>query len=453
MLNSAASRSSVFRFGLAALLLAMGGTQSASAYTFLPPECTDGVKACVERGKLSYVSVYGPIRGQDEEMFQEIDRLMPKNASFPLVYVNSPGGRSYPAMAIGRILRKWGAEVRSGSPLFPESKPECSSACTLLAAGARRRHLSHVGLHSGYFREPTGCGTWKPVALDASAEQEDADYLREMGMPEILVKTSRETPFNKMTDFVLDPRKPIEGQMIAKLGFFTGGVDDLKRMPEQAFNSGTQIASRLEYLKNSAERGPSDAAWEFVEFLNTAEPAEYQNPELAFTWLQRLADKGDGYAHYIIGNYYAGGVGTGKNLAEALRHYVLAAEQGIGQAQAIVGRAYLRGEGLPQDDLAAFDFSLRAAERGQLMAYDTLCQFYGRRQSGYPSRSLGAMWCKLAATSVKDLAVLKNLEEIQERLTRGLANEDLQKIQDLVINWRPLQNTSKASCTIGGERF
>ena len=305
MLKSAIRKLAFLRSGLSALLLGMGGTQSASAYTFLPPECTQGTKACIESGKLSYVSVYGPIRGQDEEQFQEIDYFLPKGRKFPLVYVNSPGGRSRPAMTVGRILRKWDAEVRSGSPLFPDFKPECSSACTLLAAGGTRRYLSHVGLHSGHFREPTGCGTWKQVALDELAEREDADYLREMGMPAGLEQISRKTPFNKMTEFFLDPTQPIKGQTIAKLGFFTGGADDLKKIPEQAFNSGAQVASRLEYLKNSAEKGPSDAAWEFVEFLNTAEPAEYQNPELAFAWLRRLAERGDGYARYILGNYYA----------------------------------------------------------------------------------------------------------------------------------------------------
>lgn len=96
MLTSAKDGQGILRSGLVALLLGIGGVQSASAYSLLPPECTEGTKACIESGKLSYVSVYGPIRGQDEELFQEIDYLLPKDASFPLVYVNSPGGDSAP---------------------------------------------------------------------------------------------------------------------------------------------------------------------------------------------------------------------------------------------------------------------------------------------------------------------------------------------------------------------
>lgn len=439
--------------GLVVFLLGIGVVQSASAYSLLPPECTEGMKACIESGKLTYVSVYGPIRGQDEELFQDIAYLLPKDAVFPIVYVNSPGGRSRPAMAIGRILRRWSAEVRSGSPLFPENKPECSSACTLLAAGAPRRYLSHVGLHSGHLRESTGCGTWKQVALDESAEKEEADYLREMGMPAILEKTSRKTPFDKMTDFFFDLRKPIKGQMIATLGFFTGGADDLKRIPEQAFSSGTQLASRLEYLKNSAEKGPSDAAWEFVEFLNTAEPEEYRNPELAFSWLQRLAARGDGYAYYILGNYYADGVGTDKNPGEALRNYVQAAEQGIGQAQAILGHAYLIGEGVPRDSLAALNWSLRAAERGEPLAYQTLCEIYGEQALESPGRSLGATWCRLAVIATADINLLSRLEKIQDHLSKGMSGDDLEEIQDRAVNWRSLEGKHDEKCDLGAERF
>ena len=425
----------------------------ASAFTFLPPECTNGTKACITSGKLIYVSVYGLIREQDEEKFREIDYLLPKISSFPIVYVNSPGGKSYPAMEIGRILRKRNAEVRSGSPLFPDNRPECSSACTFLAAGAPRRYLSHVGLHSGFSREPTGCGAWKPVALDESVAKEGADYFREMGMPPMLEEIDRKTPFENMTNFFLDPKQPIKGQMIATLGFFTGGPDDVKRIPNAAFNAGAQMASRLEYLKNSAEMGPAEAAWELVEYLNTAEPEGYRNPELALAWLGRLAEKGDGYARYVLGNYYADGFGTPKNPSEALRNYLAASEQGVGQAQAIIGRAYLFGEGLPQDDLAAFDLSVRAAERGQAMAYETLCEFYGHQTPGYPGRRLGATWCKIASMSTQDHSVLKKIDNTLDRLTQGLGSEDRQKIQDNAINWRPIQETSDKACEIGTERF
>ena len=104
--------------------------------------------------------------------------------------------------------------------------------------------------------------------------------------------------------------------------------------------------------------------WDLVEYLNNANDEKERNTKQAFAWLKQLVARNDGYAHYVIGNYYSEGFGTEKNDSEAMKQYVLAAEQGIGQAQAIVGRAYLAGNGMPHDVLAAINWSMRAAERG-----------------------------------------------------------------------------------------
>lgn len=453
MLKSVTNGLSNLRSGLVALLLGIGGAQSASAYTFLPPECTEGTKACIESGKLSYVSVYGPIRGQDEELFQEIDYLLPKDASFPLVYVNSPGGRQRPAIAIGRILRARAAEVRSGSPLFPDKRPECSSACAYLAAGAVRRYLSHIGIHSGHFRQSTGCGKWKPVALGEEVEREVSDYLREMGIPLEFDTMREKTPPDRMTEFILDDRKSIASQEIVELGFFQGSSQDFQKLPSVAFDQATPLTERREYLENASILGLTVAMWDLVEFLNTEKQPDNENPKMAFGWLKQLAARNDGYAHYVIGNYYAEGFGTEKNQVEALRYYLLAAEQGVGQAQAIVGRAYFTGEGVPQDSLAALNWSLRAAERGQPLSYRTLCEIYGRQAVANPGRILGASWCRLAAAATIDVKPLGQLERTQDLLLKGMSGSDLERVQDHALNWRPLQDKSDGLCPAGGERF
>ena len=453
MLTSANDWRGLLRSGLMALLLGIGVVQSASAYSLLPPECTEGTKACIESGKLTYVSVYGPIRGQDEELFQEIDYLLPKDARFPLVYVNSPGGRQRPAMAIGRILRIREAEVRSGSPLFPERRPECSSACAYLAAGAVRRYLSHVGIHSGHFRQSTGCGEWKPVALDEEVEKETSDYLREMGIPPDFDKVRAETPPDRMTDFILDDRKSIASQEIVELGFFQGSSQDFQKLPSVAFDQATPLTERREYLENASILGLTVAMWDLVEFLNTEKQPDEENPKMAFEWLKQLAARNDGYAHYVIGNYYAEGFGTAKDGDEALRQYLLAAEQGVGQAQAIVGRAYLNGEGVPRDNLAALNWSLQAAERGEPLSYQTLCEIYGQQAVEGPGRSLGATWCKLAVTATVDIKSLGRLEKIQAQLSKNMSGNELEKVQDRAVNWRPLQDRNDKSCGVGIERF
>ena len=431
----------------------LASTQTAGAYTFIPPECKEGTKACIESGKLTYVSVYGPIRGQDLEVFQDIDYLLPRGTTFPVVYVNSPGGRQRPAMSIGRILRERKAEVRSGSPVFPGRRPECSSACAYLAAGAVRRYLTHIGIHSGHFRQSKGCGEWEPVGLDEAVEKETAEYLREMGIPPEFDKIREKTPFDQMTDLVLNGDRPIPSQKIVELGFFQGGRGDFGKLPKVAFDLATPISDRREYLENAAVFGLTEAMWDLVEYLNTTKEMGKRDPKQAFDWLTQLAARNDGYAHYIIGNYYSEGLGTEKNDSEAMKQYVLAAEQGVGQAQAIVGRAYLQGKGMPLDVFAALNWSLRAAERGEPLAYRNLCEIFGTQASGLPSRSLGATWCKLAASSDTDLASVGQMEKWQDRLTREIQGADLEKVQDLAVNWRPLQEKLDQACVSGSERF
>lgn len=452
-MKSATKRHSFLRSGLVALLLAISGEQSASAYSFLPPECTGGTKACIQSGNLSYVSVYGPIGGQDEELFQEIDYLLPETASFPLVYVNSPGGRQRPAIAIGRILRAHEAEVRSGSPLFPDNRPECSSACAYLAAGAVRRYLSHIGIHSGHFRQSIGCGQWKPVALDEEVEIETSNYLREMQIPSDFDKIRGRTPPDRLTEFVLDERKPIASQEIFKLGFFQGGNQDFQKLPPVAFDQAMPITERREYLENASILGLSAAMWDLVEYLNTEKYGDESNPKRAFDWMKQLVARNDGYAHYVMGNYYAEGFGTSKDGEEAMRQYLLAAEQGVGQAQAIVGRAYFKGEGVPRDDLAALNWSLQAAERGEPFSYQTLCEIYGQLAKESAGRSLGATWCRLAVMATVDVKSLGQLEKIQAHLSEDMSGDELEKVQDRAVNWHPLQDKADDQCAVGVERF
>jgi len=256
-----------------------------------------------------------------------------------------------------------------------------------------------------------------------------------------------------MTDLVLNDDRPIPSQTIAELGFFQGGSEDFGKLPKVAFDLATEITDRREYLENAAVFGLTEAMWDLVEYLNTTKEMSKRDPKHAFDWLTQLAARNDGYAHYIIGNYYSEGLGTEKSDSEAMKQYLLAAEQGVGQAQAIVGRAYLRGKGMPLDVFAALNWSLRAAERGEPLAYRNLCEIFGTQASGLPSRSLGATWCKLAASSDTDLVSVGQMEKWQDRLTGEIQGADFEKIQDLAVNWRPLQEKSDQACVPGSERL
>ena len=121
--------------------------------------------------------------------------------------------------------------------------------------------------------------------------------------------------------------------------------------------------------------------------------------------------------------------------------------------QAILGHAYLIGECVPRDSLAALNWSLRAAERGEPLAYQTLCEIYGEQALESPGRSLGATWCRLAVIATADIKLLSRLEKIQDHLSKGMSGDDLEEIQDRAVNWRSLEGKHDEKCDLGAERF
>lgn len=434
-------------------LVGVNCSVSAFAYTFLPPECGDDIRACLKDKKLDYVSIYGPIRDQDEEFFDELDGLLPRGKPFPIVYVNSPGGHMRVAISIGRILRDRKAEVRSGSPIFPDEKPECSSACGYIAAGAVRRYLSHLGIHSGYIRESTGCGEWEPSEMDAKGRRMSSDYLREMGISKAFDVVRDRTPSETISDYYLDRKKPLGSQELIELGFFQGSEKDFSKLPPVAFDERDSMANYYTYLQNAAKQGLAPAIWELIEYINSKSKGSEASAKLAFKWLKELVARNDGYAHYVIGNYYADGYGVEKDEKEALRYYMLAAEQGVGQAQAILGEAYFKGAGVIQDDVQALTWSTRAAERGEPLAYATLCQIYGQLATSPVGKAQGAKWCKLAVSKTNSSKLVRSLESVQTYLSKGMSAKELQQVQDGALNWKPLRKKRDDFCYAGAERY
>lgn len=114
---------------------------------------------------------------------------------------------------------------------------------------------------------------------------------------------------------------------------------------------------------------------------------------------------------------------------------------------------FMARERVPQDSLAALNWSLRAAERGEPLSYQTLCEIHGLEAVEGPGKSLGVTWCKLAASATVDVKSLGQLEKIQGRLSKGLLGSDLERLQDRAVNWRPLQEKSDEECRVGVERF
>lgn len=144
----------------------------AEAFPIVKKECKTDPVVCARRGKLAAISIYGSIGQEDSAFFIDIDNAIPPDQPFPKVFLNSEGGTIYDAQVIGRILRKRGATVESGSPYLYADIVECSSACVIVAAGATNRLLNHIGLHRSYFSHYDDTTKWTDVDLtDTELEQ------------------------------------------------------------------------------------------------------------------------------------------------------------------------------------------------------------------------------------------------------------------------------------------
>ena len=78
-----------------------------------------------------------------------------------------------------------------------------------------------------------------------------------------------------------------------------------------------------------------------------------------------LAENGDAFAQYNLGNMYRVGHGLWENDKTAVKWYTLAAEQGHASAQYFLGWMYADGEGVIQDNIRAHMWLNIAASSGE----------------------------------------------------------------------------------------
>lgn len=117
----------------------------------------------------------------------------------------------------------------------------------------------------------------------------------------------------------------------------------------------------------------------------SAEPSE---KERAIAALQRgdfapslavfipLAERGDPFAQFIVGQLHERGSGVPQNPREAARWYARAAQAGQAEAMNNLGFLYEQGTGVPQDYQEAMRLYKRAAEAGNAVAASNLANAY-----------------------------------------------------------------------------
>jgi Sel1 repeat len=402
------------------------------AYVLPPPNCTyEKFDDCLHNGNLPYVVVYGEIVYSDLSVFKRIDQELQRNSSFPIVYLDSGGGKIDAAIRIGRILRKNKATARSGNPIQKHENTECSSACVMIAAGATERYLTHIGLHSASRMNDQ-------MKLEPSSEEVlkvSREYFEVMGIDERLSTISDTVPFDDLLDFTYEPRAIGKYQYIVQLGFYQGETfddDDLERdgiviYPNDPYSKQEEIAA----LNGS----PAALAALVDRYMNGM--IKYKpEPQKAFEWLHYGLDHRDKRSAHMLAYYY-----SKTDKVKSIEIYKKAAEMGAAGAQNNLGWAYYTGKGVKRSVADAVFWITKAAEQGEPFAYGSLCEIAADGNAFKDDNVQAFKWCHLALwempkgkardASVAGMSVISKRITVQER---ALARQ-------LIEDWNPLVKT------------
>lgn len=173
-------------------------------------------------------------------------------------------------------------------------------------------------------------------------------------------------------------------------------------------------------MQAAAEAGNRLAQFNFAQLLIKREPGDAGMIK-AVSYYQRAADAGLADAQYAMSQVYANGVGGKKrDDAEARRWLLLAARQNFDTAQVDLATWLVEGRGGPRDLKAGFGWMKRAAEGGNVAAWNRLAKLYMGGIGTEPNATDAAAWYFLARR--------RGLSDREmEDFLRGLTDEELKK--------------------------
>lgn len=421
-----------------AAVLAATASSPLMAYPLVQAECRGREVECALKHELDFISIFGSIGTEDLELFEKLDAKLPVDQSFPTVFLNSPGGRVYAGMQIGRILRKRHAAVESGSPIVEDFHPQCSSACVVLAAGAETRRLTHIGLHSAHRRVKIEENVAHDEAVDIP---EVYAYYEEMGVPDEVAAISKATSYDDMTDFFYDWRRPHDEQEIVRFRFF---------MPEVAPFDPTQElpgpylvpTSDQQYSELAHEAGALTAAYDVAKALTRYDPEVPPDFVAANEWLEKGAERGDLRSMHELAYHWGNGIGTVVDLEKAASLYRSAAAAGFAASQNNLGWAYYEGKGVPKSLPDAIYWITKSAEQGEAFAYGSLCEISGATDLFKTDPTEAYMWCGLAAEHLPDGDAKDAAQTAYDQIIKAISDDDLVVGSLQVSKWNEEHVTS-----------
>ena len=410
---------------------------TARAFILLPDECRAQTDRCIEAGILPWVFIYQRIEGYDAEFFKRLDQYWPGNKPFPIVYVESYGGKGAAGRDIGRLLHARQAIIATGNPILKIDRGICQSACAEIALGAAERHMTEVGFHMGAhtlhfgrgiktLRSPTGSGN----------NDELMKYLAVVDANPQIIQMIAETPFDKISTLDFNRDLPAENQKIVQLGFH---MPPSERFPDEGFTqvSGKEDRSSEEVLQFAVDQGNVHAAVKLADLFLSSSTNHKPDVAKARHWLEYAADRGDASAMHGLAVHLQYGHFGYFDLKKAVDYYQSAAELGFSGSQAKLGWLYHLGQGVPHNEALAIYWVTQSAEQGEFYAYGYLCQLYNSGLT-FPKDYLETYkWCALAIDKMPEGDGRNFVATILSKVKKRLTPKQLEKAKLRMEHWQP----------------
>lgn len=139
--------------------------------------------------------------------------------------------------------------------------------------------------------------------------------------------------------------------------------------------SNEELARNYEKIHKTAEQGNAEAQFLLGKCYAFGLGTE-KNMEQAVDWYRKSAEQGNAKAQNNLGNCYLWGEGVDEDYEEAARWFTKSAEQGRASGQYNLGTLYLSGRGVEKDNRKGVELFLAAAEQGYELAQFDLGRCY-----------------------------------------------------------------------------
>lgn len=157
---------------------------------------------------------------------------------------------------------------------------------------------------------------------------------------------------------------------------------------------------------------------------------------LAYRAWHALAERGDSYSQYAVGDLYLKGNGVQQDPAKAKYWLGLAATSGVVDAQVSLGAMYMRGIGIPVDQSKGFRWTLAAANCDSSSAQWNMALAFSNGMGTAESLVEALKWVYLAGQAGSSKAPHPGAAAARSQLEKSLSQRDVEEARNLAFAWR-----------------